>query len=71
LVSLISTLAWCCSSGGERAPGWSPFGGDEEWRAFADAVREDAGRRGWRALPEEAVVLDGETRYGLNNLAQI
>ncbi len=56
---------------GERAPGWSPFGDDEEWRAFADLVRADAARRGWTAVPEEAVVVAGETRYGLNNLAQL
>ena len=55
---------------GARIPDWSPFSSGEQWEAFADVVRSDASRRGWTALPEEAVVLAGDTSYGLNNLAQ-
>src|SRR5262249_38186778 len=44
---------------------------DDDWRAFAAAVRSYAGRRGWTGVPEDGALFDGETRYGLSNLAQL
>lgn len=52
-------------------PEWASLFSPDEWHAFAELVRYEAGRRRWEEHVHEGLVRAGDVPMGLTNIAQL
>ena len=50
-------------------PQWSPITDPDEWRAFAQLLRDEVAARGWTLDLAEGWAYDGDVQFGLFNVA--